>query len=132
MQDKTIELSPGPDPERPKTYYVSYAWDDKNSEPEKPLTQIVDNLCAKGQERGIHMHRDKDEIKFGGRISEFMQNLIRGDRIIVILSDKYLKSRACMTELYGIWLQARGEDEDLLEKVRVFTHEGTKVRTAAP
>ncbi|CAI9404881.1 hypothetical protein ANOBCDAF_04707 [Pleomorphomonas sp. T1.2MG-36] len=126
--DEDSRMSAGPDPAKPTTYYVSYAWNDK-TDPSENLEEVVDGLCAEATKRGIHVHRDKDDIKLNGRISEFMARLARGDRIVVILSDRYLKSRACMTELYEIWLQARAEDAVFLEKVRIFTHSGTKIFT---
>ena len=126
--NEASRMSAGPDPAKPTTFYVSYAWNDK-TDPSENLEEVVDGLCAEAKARDIHVHRDKDDIKLNGRISEFMARLARGDRIVVILSDRYLKSRACMTELYEIWLQARAEDAAFLEKVRIFTHSGTKIFT---
>jgi internalin A len=59
----------------------------------------------------------------------FMKRIARGDRVIVVLSDKYLRSPFCMYELYEIWLQARGEDERFLKRIRVYTEADAKIWT---
>ncbi|MEH7830590.1 toll/interleukin-1 receptor domain-containing protein, partial [Gemmobacter denitrificans] len=129
LSTKDSTMTAGPDPAKPVSYYVSYAWNDNEDPAAGNIEGVVDDLCAKAKKRGIDIHRDKDNITLGGRISEYMAQLARGDRIIVILSDRYLKSRACMLELYEIWIQARAEDATFLEKVRVFTHPDTKIFT---
>jgi internalin A len=55
------------------------------------------------------------------RISAFMRRLTRGERIFVILSEKYLRSIYCMTELYQIWQNCRSNDQEFIARVRVFT-----------
>ena len=56
-----------------------------------------------------------------------MNRLARGDRVIVVLSDKYLKSPFCMTELYEIWIQSRGEEGRFLKRVRVYTQDDSLI-----
>ena len=45
-----------------------------------------------GQARGITILRDKTGLGLGESITRFMQKLGAGDRVFVILSEKYLKS----------------------------------------
>ncbi|MEM9627050.1 MAG: toll/interleukin-1 receptor domain-containing protein [Pseudomonadota bacterium] len=123
------ELDFVPEPREEWTYYVSYAWEDDRSEVGKTRAVIVDQFCSRAKEQGIIVRRDKDVMTLGDRISTFMQRIARGDRVIVVLSDKYLRSPFCMYELYEIWLQARREDERFLKRIRVFTQEDAKIWT---
>ena len=42
-------------------------------------------------------------MKLGNLISDFMKRLAEGDRVVLILSEKYLRSRFCVTELYEVY-----------------------------
>lgn len=53
----------------------------------------------------------------GGADSGFMKRIGRADRVIVVLSDKYLQSTYCMTELYSIYQRSGGEKEDFLRRI---------------
>jgi internalin A len=105
---------PSPRPE----YFVSYAWDDDTPEGVK-RAGIVDQMCAAAEQRGIAILRDKKALRLGDRISKFMQRIGRGDRIFVVLSDKYLKSPFCMFELSEVWRRCQEEDDVFLERIRV-------------
>ena len=50
MEDATLTL--GPDPARLASYYISYAWDEAGTPPDKSLTTIVDQLCEAAKTRG--------------------------------------------------------------------------------
>ena len=118
-----------PEPLERRAYFVSYAWEDDLSEAGEMRALIVDQFCARAEERGIVVNRDKDVMKLGDRISTFMKRIARGDRVVVVLSDKYLRSPFCMYELYEIWLQARGEDARFLQRIRVYTQADAKIWT---
>lgn len=75
--------------------YVSYAW---GGDSEK----VVDEVEAALKSRGIPFVRDKAELGYKGRIREFMQEIGRGHAVVVVLSDKYLRSPNCMYELVEI------------------------------
>ena len=62
--------------------------------------------------RGIQILRDKTGLGLGESITRFMQKLGAGDRVFVILSDKYLKSPYCMYELLEVWRNCKQEDEE--------------------
>ncbi len=64
--------------------------------------------------------RDKTGLGLGESISRFMLKLGAGDRVFVILSDKYLKSPYCMFELLEVWRNSRMDDEDVRRRIRVF------------
>ncbi|HSK65680.1 MAG TPA: SUMF1/EgtB/PvdO family nonheme iron enzyme [Anaerolineales bacterium] len=75
--------------------FISYAW---NSESEEMVNQIERSL----QERGIHIIRDKRDLGYKGLIGKFMERIGRGTCVIVVISDKYLRSPNCMFELVEI------------------------------
>ena len=107
-------------------YFVSYAWGDTTPE---GLTSeaIVDRLCASAERRGIGILRDKNLLGLGKRISTFMQRLGEGDRVFIVLTDKYLKSPFCMYELSEVWRNCRQDDEEFLSRVRVYTLPSAKI-----
>lgn len=114
----------GPYPDAPKSFFVSYAWSDTEN-PDR--AQIVDEFCGRAEAAGIHIRRDKDEVKFGQSISEFMAKLVEGDRILIVLTEKYLHSVPCMTELYQIWHHTGHDPKEFLSKVRLFTAPDGKI-----
>lgn len=46
----------------------------------------------------IHINRYTINVPYKGSFTEFMNTLKKHDKVIMIISDKYLKSRACMYE----------------------------------
>jgi len=80
--------------------FLSYAWGGESE-------RIVNELDADLQARGIQVVRDKRDLGFKGMIRDFMRQLGHGHAVIVVISDKYLKSRNCMFELVEI---ARNKD----------------------
>ena len=60
------------------------------------------------------MVRDKNAMRSGDLISGFMKRIGRADRVIVVLSDKYLRSPYCMTELHIIYRRSNEEKEEFL------------------
>jgi hypothetical protein len=81
-------------PEDSKEIFISYAWDDGE--------EFVERLDQAFSEKGVNLIRDKREIPYKGLINEFMGRIGRGKCIVVVISDKYLKSRYCMFELAQI------------------------------
>ena len=75
--------------------FVSYAW---GSDREEVVNQIDGAL----QKRGIRIIRDKRDLGYKGSISEFMERIGQGNCVIVVISDKYLRSPNCMFELVEI------------------------------
>ncbi|WP_298373065.1 COR domain-containing protein [Azospirillum sp.] len=100
-------------------WYVSYAWGDKTREG-KAREKLVDRLCAAAEARGRKILRDNEVLGLGERISAFMRRIGGGDRVFVILSDKYLRSPHCLFELSEIWRTSRQEGPAFLERVRVY------------
>jgi len=89
-------LTPPPATSAPKNeIFISYAWGGESE-------QIVNQLDHTFQGRGVTIVRDKRDLGFKGRIQAFMEQIGRGKAVIVIISDKYLKSPNCMFELVQI------------------------------
>jgi internalin A len=109
-------------------WLVSYAWGDITPEG-RERDKIVDTLCCAARENGFTILRDKEVLRLGDRISDFMRRMVVGDRVFVVLSDKYLRSAYCMNELSGIWRNCRQDDRAFLRRVRVYTLEDAKIWT---
>jgi internalin A len=110
-------------------YFVSYAWGDDTSAEGKEREKIVDDLCVAAEGRGVRILRDKTTLKTGELISAFMRRIGSGDRVFVILSDKYLHSDFCMTELCEIWRYSRAGPGDFRRRVRIYALADTKAGT---
>jgi internalin A len=114
------KLTITPEPSVQPTWFVSYAWKDETSEGAK-REEIVDGLCEEAEKQGKIILRDKEVLGLGDRIFKFMQRIGQGERVFVVLSDKYLRSPNCMFELYEIWRNSRLDDEEFLKRIRIFT-----------
>ncbi|MDR6769658.1 leucine-rich repeat domain-containing protein [Azospirillum sp. BE72] len=110
-------------------WYVSYAWGDDSPEGREHTT-FIDDLCAKAKERGRIIRRDKEELRVGDSLTAFMRRIGGGDRIFVILSDRYLRSPNCMFELSEIWRTSRFEGAAFLDRVRVYVTPDVSLRAA--
>ncbi len=75
--------------------YISYARG-------APWEGIVDELDKHFQSMGVDIIRDLRNLSYKGRIKEFMAEIGRGRYVIVVISEKYLKSENCMFELLEI------------------------------
>ena len=76
--------------------FLSYAWGGESE-------NIVNDLDNAFQKKGIVLIRDKRDLGFKGMITEFMQRIGKGQAVVVVISDKYLKSPYCMFELFEIY-----------------------------
>ncbi len=75
--------------------FISYAWGGEREE-------VVNQADQALQNRGIKIVRDKRALGYKGSINEFMERIGRGDCVILVISDKYLRSPNCMYELVEI------------------------------
>ena len=75
--------------------FISYAWGEENE-------IIVNQLDQALHGRGMKIIRDKRDLEYTGSIKNFMERIGTGDCVIVVISDKYLKSPNCMFELVEI------------------------------
>lgn len=75
--------------------FISYAWGGEREE-------IVNQIDQALQKRGIKITRDKRDLGYKGSIKEFMERIGQGNCVVVVVSDKYLRSPNCMFELVEI------------------------------
>jgi hypothetical protein len=75
--------------------FFSYAWD----QDEALIMQLYNSL----KNGGFNVVKDKENMGYKGVISKFMNEIGSADFVIVAISDKYLKSKFCMYELYEIF-----------------------------
>jgi hypothetical protein len=78
-----------------KEIFISYAWGGESEE-------LVDKLDQAFQAQGIIIIRDKRDLNYKGRIKDFMKRIGQGKCIILVISEKYLRSENCMFELVQI------------------------------
>lgn len=76
--------------------FLSYAW---GGESEKIVNELDGNL----QSQGLTLIRDKRDIGFKGLITDFMKKIGTGKAVVIVISDKYLRSPYCMFELMMIY-----------------------------
>jgi formylglycine-generating enzyme required for sulfatase activity len=75
--------------------FISYAWGDEREE-------IVNQLDQALAQRGLKIIRDKRDLGYKGSINAFMERIGQGNCVIVVISDKFLRSPNCMFELVEI------------------------------
>ncbi|MEP7237754.1 MAG: toll/interleukin-1 receptor domain-containing protein [Ferruginibacter sp.] len=81
--------------------FVSYAWKDKDDNTVPNRETVVDWLekkSALSEMNTLLFFRDHNDLQFGDSIDSFMTRIGKGKIVIRVISDKYLKSRYCMTE----------------------------------
>ncbi len=105
----TITLKPSSES---TTYWVSYAWNEESK-------SALAGLCDEAKRRGIQVLRDETNLGLGESITQFMQSLGAGDRVLVILSGRYLKSQNCMYELWEVWRNCKMDVEEFRHRIRV-------------
>ncbi|MDA0867804.1 MAG: TIR domain-containing protein, partial [Cyanobacteria bacterium] len=82
-------------PATPKAVFISYAWGGDS----EAMANHIDQTFATTD---ITLIRDKRDLGFKGRIKAFMEQIGQGNAVVVVISDKYLKSENCMFELVEI------------------------------
>src|SRR5262245_11597115 len=91
-----------------RAVFISYAWGEETQEREAIVNQLDQSL----QKRGLKIIRDKRDLGYKGMIRQFMERIGEGSSVIVVLSDKYLRSKNCMYELVEI-----AENKDFINRV---------------
>jgi internalin A len=123
-------ISPGQEKPKMAEWYVSYAWGDDHTPEGRAREKIVDQLCDAAAAQGYQILRDKNVLGLGDSISAFMRRIGTGDRVFVILSDKYLRSPFCMFELSEIWRTSKQEGKAFLDRVRVYVLDDVSISKA--
>lgn len=84
-----------PPPQPVPEVFVSYAWTEESN-------AIVDRLQKALGESDIRLVRDREEVRYKDSIREFMRRIGQGKCVVVVISEKYLKSEYCMFELLEV------------------------------
>jgi internalin A len=93
----SVSLPPTPE------VFVSYAWTTESA-------AMVERIQHALEEHGIRLIRDREEVRYKDSIRDFMRRIGQGKAVIVVISDKYLKSENCMFEMVEI-AKAKGLQE---------------------
>lgn len=80
----------------PTEIFISYAWKGASEE----MANLIETTLEANQ---IRLVRDKNDLGYKGGIMEFMNRIGEAKGVVVIVSDKYLKSGYCMYELTEIY-----------------------------
>ncbi len=80
--------------------YISYAW---NNSSQPDLENDVDALCAEMEKNGIYYKRDKENLcPYRWNINKAEEEIGQGCAVIIVISDKYIRSLHCMHEWHLI------------------------------
>jgi internalin A len=91
-----------------------------SSQEDHQRQDLVERLCRKLEQERWNLIRDKGALDYGDQISDFMKTLGQARLIIVVLSEKYLRSPYCMTELHALYKNARQERQAFLNRIIHF------------
>ena len=89
--------------------YVSYAWGGESD-------ALVDEFERRLPEN-FKLIRDRGAMRPGDWISRFMADIGRADLVLVVLSDKYLRSVYCMRELLHLFNTSLGDRDRLMQRM---------------
>ena len=89
--------------------FLSYAWGDPHETGES-REALVDRLYATLVARKYNVLRDKKDNGYRQTIRGFMQRLGKGKLVVVVISDKYLRSPYCMFELLEIYRSGKFQE----------------------
>lgn len=117
LQSLQVSDRPNLRPTGKPAIYVSYAWGDEKTDAGRQREATVVGLCRLLDRSGYKVIKDDHDLRYGDWISTFMKAIGRGDHVLVILSEKYLCSPNCMTELFYIYSRSLGEKEEFLKRV---------------
>ncbi len=84
-----------------KVAYISYAWkDEANLGREEFVDLLYNELTNKS---GVKIFRDRNVLTIQDSITSFINRIGRGKAVIMIVSDKYLRSEYCMYEAWEVY-----------------------------
>ncbi|HEY5704555.1 MAG TPA: TIR domain-containing protein [Terrimicrobiaceae bacterium] len=123
--------APAPETLPPKVF-ISYAWghtSPNSSEDDRKRQEVVERMCETLGKAGWQVVRDQTDMQYGDLISAFMKTLGQADLIVVVLSDKYLRSPYCMTELHDLYVNSRQEKGDFLKHIIPLVLDDARIGT---
>ena len=96
--------------------FISYAWNDESEE-------FANELDEGFRAKGVTMVRDKRDVAYKGSIRGFMESMGRGKCVLLVISDKYLRSENCLFELLEVAKHENFSDRIfpvVLESARIY------------
>ncbi|MGN7863537.1 TIR domain-containing protein [Chryseobacterium sp. 22458] len=97
----------------PKNIFVSYSWKQKET-----ASKLYNFLKVKGYNPSMDDHN----LAYKDKISTFMESIRACDYAVLIISDDYLKSLNCMTEVLHIL-----NERESYSKILPIRHENVKI-----
>jgi hypothetical protein len=115
-----------PENDSPEIYF-SYAWGDDKEEGES-REKIANDLYESLKNKGYNVKRDKEEIAYKMSITDFMKKISRSDFVVLIISDKYLKSPNCMFEILETYRKSNSDKDTFIERIFPLVLKDAKIR----
>ncbi len=107
--------------------YISYAWKDNKSESGQQREALVDRICDALISQRYNLIRDRHHLTLGNSIEQFMREIGRGNYVILVISDKYLRSEYCMFEAIEV-MKHKGYEQKIfpvvLSDANIYTRAG--------
>jgi tetratricopeptide (TPR) repeat protein len=103
--------------------FFSYAW---GGEKEEIALQLYQHL----KKEGYNVLIDRYDVGYKGNIVQFMKRMGRASLMVVVISDKYLKSPYCMFELLEIYRRSNSDTEEMLDKIYPVVMEDADIHSA--
>lgn len=98
--------------------YVSYSWSQ---------SEEMDEICAALENNAVTYKRDKKDCGYRQNIKRFEEEIGKGNIVIAVISDKYLKSLHCMHELSSLIENGYIEDR-LFPIVYIDGHDASSMK----
>ncbi|MEP6646416.1 MAG: TIR domain-containing protein [Saprospiraceae bacterium] len=102
-----------------KAIFISHAWGGISDEILAELTRVL-------KQEDISFILDKRDLGYRQSINDFMLELGKADMVIIILSNKYLKSEYCMFELIQIY-----KNQNVRERIFPIVLDEVKISSSA-
>lgn len=107
--------------------FVSYAWSDSTNPQRANIVELIQQELDEPSPALYQLFRDKEEMNYGDSIDSFMTRIGTGKTVILVITDKYLRSIYCMREAYRVYknkkedhrvfpILVEGQGEHLLAK----------------
>ena len=91
---------PAPAGQDDREVFISYAWGDDSAEGRKREQLVLDMVGVLHDLKYVPLY-DKQYLRPGDAISDYMKKAGQTARVVAIVSEKYLRSEFCMTEVYA-------------------------------
>lgn len=106
---------------------VSYAWGDDQTPEGRAREAEVDRICDAAALMGREIIRDKEAMRNGDGINEFIRRVGRAERVCIFLSEDYLRRYYCMLELMEVWKWSRQDRVEFDARTRVYVMPGVTI-----